>query len=394
MGFSSVQFLFVFLPLALAVYFVLPARTRNAVLGVFSLGFCAWAGIRYSLLLVAFALVHWGFGLVLGRHPRRGGLGAMVAADLLLLGFFKYAGFLAETANALPGVALPVLSLALPLGISFYTFQGISYCVDVYRGTVRPERNPLRLYLYFACFAHVSSGPIVRYGFQSAALDPKAPERRVSLDRMYKGIRRFVLGLGKKTLIADQLALVYTAASGTDAARLPGPVLLLGYAAFAVELYYDFSGYSDMAIGLGEMFGLPLPENFDYPYLSRTVGEFWRRWHITLGAWFRDYLYFPLGGSRRGLGRTCLNLLIVFACTGFWHGAAWSYLAFGLWHGVLSCAERLGLGKALDRAPRWVAHLYMALAVFVGFTFFGAPAWGRPWPPWGASSPGRRGRPA
>lgn len=377
MGFSSVQFLFVFLPLALAVYFVLPARTRNAVLGVFSLGFCAWAGIRYSLLLVAFALVHWGFGLVLGRHPRRGGLGAMVAADLLLLGFFKYAGFLAETVNALPGVALPVLSLALPLGISFYTFQGISYCVDVYRGTVRPERNPLRLYLYFACFAHVSSGPIVRYGFQSAALDPKAPERRVSLDRMYKGIRRFVLGLGKKTLIADQLALVYTAVSGTDAARLPGPALLLGYAAFAVELYYDFSGYSDMAIGLGEMFGLPLPENFDYPYLSRTVGEFWRRWHITLGAWFRDYLYFPLGGSRRGLGRTCLNLLIVFACTGFWHGAAWSYLAFGLWHGVLSCAERLGLGKALDRAPRWGAHLYMALAVFVGFTFFGAPSLGQ-----------------
>lgn len=377
MGFSSVQFLFVFLPLALAVYFVLPAWTRNAVLGVFSLGFCAWAGIRYSLLLVAFALVHWGFGLVLGRHPSRGGLGAMVAADLLLLGFFKYAGFLAETANALPGVDLPVLTLALPLGISFYTFQGISYCVDVYRGTVRPERNPLRLYLYFACFAHVSSGPIVRYGFQSAALDPKAPERRVSLDRMYKGIRRFVLGLGKKTLIADQLALVYTAVSGTDAARLPGPVLLLGYAAFAVELYYDFSGYSDMAIGLGEMFGLPLPENFDYPYLSRTVGEFWRRWHITLGAWFRDYLYFPLGGSRRGLGRTCLNLLIVFACTGFWHGAAWSYLAFGLWHGVLSCAERLGLGKALDRAPRWVAHLYMALAVFVGFTFFGAPSLGQ-----------------
>ena len=197
----------------------------------------------------------------------------MVTADLLLLGFFKYAGFLAETANALSGVHLPVLTMALPLGISFYTFQGISYCVDVLRGTVKPERNPLRLYLYFACFAHVSSGPIVRYGFQSAALDPRAPERRVTPDRMYQGIRRFVLGLGKKTLLADQLALVYAAVSGTDAARLPGPVLLLGYAAFAVELYYDFSGYSDMAIGLGEMFGLSLPENFDYPYLSRTVGE-------------------------------------------------------------------------------------------------------------------------
>lgn len=377
MGFSSVQFLFVFLPLALAVYFVLPARMRNVVMGVFSLAFCAWAGIRYSLLLAAFALVHWGFGLLLQRRPRRGILGAMVAADLLLLGFYKYAGFFAETANALPGVHLPVLALALPLGISFYTFQGISYCVDVFRGTVPPERNPLQLCLYFACFAHVSSGPIVRYGFQSAALDPLAPERRVTLDRMYKGIRRFVLGLGKKTLIADQLALVYTAVSGTDAARLPGPVLLLGYAAFAVQLYYDFSGYSDMAIGLGEMFGLPLPENFDYPYLSRSIGEFWRRWHITLGAWFRDYLYIPLGGSRRGTARTCLNLLIVFACTGFWHGAAWQYLAFGLWHGVLSCLERLGLRKALERAPVWVAHLYTVLTVFVGFTFFGAPSLGQ-----------------
>lgn len=249
--------------------------------------------------------------------------------------------------------------------------------MDVYRGTVKPERNPLRLYLYFACFAHVSSGPIVRYGFQSAALDPCAPQRKVDTDRLYRGVRRFVLGLGKKTLIADQLALVYSAVSGTDAAGLPGPVLLLGYAAFAVQLYYDFSGYSDMALGLGEMFGLSLPENFDYPYLSRSIGEFWRRWHMTLGAWFRDYLYIPLGGSRRGTARTCLNLLIVFACTGFWHGAAWQYLAFGLWHGLLNCAERLGLGKALNRAPRWVSHLYTVLAVFVGFTFFGAPSLGQ-----------------
>lgn len=377
MGFSSVQFLFVFLPLALAVYFVLPARVRNVVMAVFSLGFCAWVGIRYSLLLVAFALVHWAFGLALDKKPRRALLGGMITADLLLLGFYKYAGFFAETANALPGVHLPVLALALPLGISFYTFQGLSYCVDVYRGTVKPERNPLRLYLYFACFTHVSSGPIVRYGFQSAALDSCAPQRKVDTDRLYRGIRRFVLGLGKKTLIADQLALVYSAVSGTDAAGLPGPVLLLGYAAFAVQLYYDFSGYSDMALGLGEMFGLSLPENFDYPYLSRSIGEFWRRWHMTLGAWFRDYLYIPLGGSRRGTARTCLNLLIVFACTGFWHGAAWQYLAFGLWHGLLSCAERLGLGKALNRAPRWVSHLYTVLAVFVGFTFFGAPSLGQ-----------------
>lgn len=374
MGFSSVQFLFAFLPAALALYHLTPARGRNAVLAVLSLVFCAWAGVRYALLLAVFSLVHWGFGLLLARSPRRAWLGAMVAADLALLAGFKYADFAALNFNALLNSSrLPVLGIALPLGISFYTFQGISYCIDVARGTIRAERDPLRLYLYLAFFGHLSSGPIVRYGYQAAALDPAADGRRVDMDRFGSGVRRFILGLSKKTLLADQLALVFARVSAADAALLPAPALWLGYAAYVLQLYYDFSGYSDMAIALGEMFGLPLPENFDLPYLSRSIGEFWRRWHITLGSWFRDYLYIPLGGSRRGLGRTCLNLLIVFACTGIWHGAAWQYVAFGLWHGALSCAERLGLGKALDRAPRFVAHLYTMAGVFVGFTFFGAP---------------------
>ena len=374
MGFSSVQFLFVFLPLALAVYHLLPARARNGVLAAFSLLFCLWAGVRYALLLAVFALVHWAFGLALARPARpRGLLALAVVLDLALLAFFKYEGFFAANLNALLPGALPVLELALPLGLSFYTFQGISYCVDVARGEVAPERNPLRLYLYLAFFAHVSSGPILRYGDQAAALDPASAQRRVDADRFAYGIKRFVLGLAKKTLIADQLALLHGAVAGTDAAGLPAPALLLGYAAYAVQLYYDFSGYSDMAVGLGEMFGLTMPENFDYPFLSRSVGEFWRRWHITLGAWFRRYLYFPLGGSRCSLPRTCLNLLVVFLATGLWHGAAWQYLAFGLWHGVWICAERLGLSKLLDRLPRAVSHLYLVLVMQVGFVFFGAP---------------------
>ena len=374
MGFSSVQFLFVFLPLALAVYHLLPARARNGVLAAFSLLFCLWAGVRYALLLAAFALVHWAFGLALARPARpRGLLALAVVLDLALLAFFKYEGFFAANLNALLPGALPVLELALPLGLSFYTFQGISYCVDVARGEVAPERNPLRLYLYLAFFAHVSSGPILRYGDQAAALDPASAQRRVDADRFAYGIKRFVLGLAKKTLIADQLALLHGAVAGTDAAGLPAPALLLGYAAYAVQLYYDFSGYSDMAVGLGEMFGLTLPENFRYPFLSRSIGEFWRRWHITLGAWFRQYLYFPLGGSRRGTARTCLNLFVVFLCTGIWHGAAWQFVAFGVWHGLLSCAERLGLSRLLDRLPRWVSHVYLMAAVWVGFVFFGAP---------------------
>lgn len=374
MGFSSVQFLFVFLPLALAVYYLLPVRARNGVLAVFSLLFCAWAGVRYALLLAVFALVHWAFGLALARPVRpRWLLTAVVALDLALLGFFKYEGFLATNLDALLPGALPVLELALPLGLSFYTFQGISYCVDVARGNTAPEHNPLRLYLYLAFFAHVSSGPILRYGPGAAALDPCSDARRVDAGRFCYGIKRFVLGLAKKTLIADQVALLSGAVTGTDAAGLPAPALLLGYVAFSVQLYYDFSGYSDMAVGLGELFGLTMPENFDHPFLSRSISEFWRRWHITLGAWFRDYLYIPLGGSRCSRGRTCLNLLVVFLATGLWHGAAWQYLAFGLWHGVLICAERLGLARLLDRLPRFAAHLYFVVAMQVGFVFFGAP---------------------
>lgn len=374
MAFSSVQFIFVFLPLALGVYHVLPRRTRNVVLCAFSFLFFAWAGLRGALLLAGLAALNWAGGLVLGRtaHKKRW-LVLLVAADLAVLALFKYAGFAAESVNALfPGL-LPVLRPALPLGISFYLFTSIGYCADVAAGRVQPARNPLRFFLFLAFFGHGPSGPIVRYGQQLPQLDPCAEARRVTLDRFCYGIKRLVFGLAKKAIIADQLALIYQRVTSVPASTLPAPILLLGYAAFMLQLYFDFSGYSDMAIGIGAFFGLELPENFNYPYLARSVGEYWRRWHISLSSWFRDYVYIPLGGSRRGTARTCRNLLIVFVLTGLWHGAAWQYVVFGLAHGLILCAERLGLRSLLEKLPTLFQHLYALVMIYLTLIMFGAP---------------------
>lgn len=374
MAFSTVQFLYVFLPLCLAAYYLLPKRARNLVLCAFSLLFFAWGGLRGAALLCVLALLNWLCGLALGRQPHNRLLLALpVAVNLGVLGLFKYAGFAAESVNLLVPGLLPVLSPALPLGISFYIFTAIGYCADVAAGRTAPERSPFRFFVFLAFFGHGPSGPIVRYGQQAAQLAPCCAERQVSAARFCYGIKRLVLGLAKKTLIADQLALIYQRATSVPAETLPAPVLLLGYTAFMLELYFDFSGYSDMAIGLGAFFGLELPENFDYPYLAESVGEYWRRWHISLSSWFRDYVYIPLGGSRCGAVRTCLNLLIVFALTGLWHGAAWQYVVFGLLHGLILCAERLGLLSLLARLPAVVRHLYTLALLWVTLVIFGAP---------------------
>lgn len=324
MAFSSVQFLFVFLPLAMAVYYLLPKVLRNAVLCGFSLLFFAWSGLRGAALLVGLAALTWLGGLALARVPHKKLLLALlVAANLGVLGLFKYAGFAAQTVNALVPGLLPVLSPALPLGISFYVFTAIGYCADVAAGRVQPARNPLRFFVFLAFLGHGPSGPIVRYAQQEPQLDARSQARRLTADRFCYGIKRFVFGLAKKAVIADQLALICQRVTSVPADTLPAPILVLGYTAYMMQLYFDFSGYSDMAIGIGTFFGLELPENFNYPYLAQSVGEYWRRWHISLSSWFRDYLYIPLGGSRCGTARTCLNLLIVFALTGLWHGAAW-----------------------------------------------------------------------
>ena len=337
MAFSSVQFLFVFLPLSLAVYWLCPKWLRNAVLAAFSLLFFAWAGLKGAAILVLLAGINWLGGLSLGRLAhKRPLLILLILLDLAVLGGFKYAGFAAETVNALVPGLLPVLSPALPLGLSFYVFTAIGYCADVAAGKVESEKNPIRFAVFLAFFGHGPSGPIVRYGQQAPQLDPGSETRRVSADRFCYGIKRLVLGLAKKAIIADQLALIYAKVASVPAATLPAPILVLGYTAYMMQLYFDFSGYSDMAIGIGEFFGITLPENFEYPYLACSVGEYWRRWHISLSSWFRDYVYFSLGGSRCAPWRHYLNIVIVFVCSGLWHGADWRYLAWGLFTGLLA----------------------------------------------------------
>lgn len=373
MAFSSVQFLFIFLPLSMAVYWLLPRSLRNGALGAFSLLFFAWAGLKGAAVLLVLAALTWLGGLLLEKLPHKKPLLILlIAVHLAVLAAFKYAGFAARSVNALVPDLMPVFAPALPLGISFYIFTAIGYLADVSSGKVAAARSPFRFFVFLAFFGHGPSGPIVRYGQQLPYLDAKAAERQVSLDRFCYGIKRLVLGLAKKTLIADQLALIYGRVTSVPASTVPAPVLVLGYLAYMMQLYFDFSGYSDMAIGIGSFFGLELPENFNYPYLSCSVGEYWRRWHISLSSWFRDYVYIPLGGSRCSLAKTCRNLVIVFLLTGLWHGAAWQYVAFGLLHGVLVCLERLGLRDLLKRLPQIFAHAYTLVVLWFTLIIFGA----------------------
>ena len=346
MAFSSVQFLFVFLPLSLAVYWLCPKWLRNAVLAAFSLLFFAWAGLKGAAILVLLAGINWLGGLSLGRLAhKRPLLILLILLDLAVLGGFKYAGFAAETVNALVPGLLPVLSPALPLGLSFYVFTAIGYCADVAAGKVESEKNPIRFAVFLAFFGHGPSGPIVRYGQQAPQLDPGSETRRVSADRFCYGIKRLVLGLAKKAIIADQLALIYAKVASVPAATLPTPILVLGYTAYMMQLYFDFSGYSDMAIGIGEFFGITLPENFEYPYLACSVGEYWRRWHISLSSWLKDYLYISLGGNRKGRARTYANLMLTMLLGGLWHGAAVRFILWGALHGAA-----LAVHKALMHA--------------------------------------------
>ena len=277
----------------------------------------------------------------------------------------------AETVNAFAPGLVPVLAPALPLGISFYVFTAIGYCADVAAGRTAPEKSPFRFAVFLAFFGHGPSGPIVRYGQQAPQLDPCGQARCVSADRFCYGIKRLVLGLAKKAIIADQLALIYAKVAAVPAATLPAPILVLGYTAYMMQLYFDFSGYSDMAIGLGRMLGFHFPENFNYPYISASITEFWRRWHMSLGSWFRDYLYIPLGGSRKGKARQLLNILIVWLATGLWHGAAWTFVLWGLWFAVLLLFEKLALLPVLEK-HRVLGHVYTLFFVTLGFVLFDA----------------------
>lgn len=375
MVFNTPIFLFIFLPAVFVLYRLVPGRRwKDVLLCAASLVFYAFGGLSLLPLLVGSVLCNYLFGLLLRRPggARRLWCALAVLLDLGLLCVFKYLDFLTATANALFGLSLPPTGLSLPLGISFFTFQGISYVADVYRDPGQGSRSFLRVLLYIAFFPRLLAGPIVRYHEAAAQLD----EHPVSPELTAEGLRRFARGLAKKLLLAETAAAVANAVFALDAELLCAPLAWLGAVCYCLQIFFDFSGYSDMAIGLGELFGFRFPENFDYPYVSRSLTEFWRRWHITLNRWFVDYLYIPLGGSRRGRARTVCNKLVVFLCTGLWHGAGWTFLLWGLWHGLFVSLE--GLARpALDRleksAAGWLLlRVYTMLVVILGFVMFRA----------------------
>jgi alginate O-acetyltransferase complex protein AlgI len=371
MVFSSVIFIFYFLPVFLLGYYAAGWRTGALLVG--SVAFYVWGEGGYIFLLAALiALNHLG-ALALDRTRTQASrnllVGAIVAVDLGVLGFFKYAGFLAQIANqALSGAPVPVVHVALPLGISFFTFQLISYVADVARGSVKAERDPVKFAAYILMFPHLIAGPIVRY---ADIRDEMHADRRQTTHAGL-GVQYFIVGLCQKVLIANTVAPVADYAFGAQPAGLDAAASWLGAAAYGLQIYFDFCGYSNMAIGLAFLLGFTYPRNFDYPYAARSITEFWRRWHISLSSWFRDYVYIPLGGNRGGLAATVRNLLIVFFLTGLWHGAAWTFIVWGLYHGAFLMLERFGLGRALQRLPDVVRHGYALLVVLVGWVFFRA----------------------
>lgn len=376
MVFSSVIFLFLFLPVVLGVYFLCPKQqAKNLWLIAASLLFYAFSGLWYVLLLLFSVLCNYIAGLfVSGRKPV---LYAAVAVNLGILGVFKYLGFLAQTVNHLPGVSVPVLSIVLPVGISFFTFQGLSYVIDVYRNEQLKSTKFSDVLLYISLFPQLVAGPIVRY--EDVAHEVRS--RSHTWENLARGLRRFIIGLSKKLLIADVCGSVVAQVYGADASILDSRAAWLGAVCYLMQIYFDFSGYSDMAIGLGLCFGFHFRENFNYPYISSSIKEFWRRWHISLSTWFREYLYIPLGGNRKGTAKTYRNKLIVFFFTGLWHGANWTFIVWGLWHGFFIVAEDLVAkltGKdrhsrnSKRRAAGIAKHLYTLLVVLIGFVIFRA----------------------
>lgn len=373
MVFSSLLFLFRFLPAALLLYLAAPRSWKNAVLFFISLIFYAWGEPVYVTLMLFSTLVDYTHGRMADRWKRRGKIGKARAAvassviiNLLLLGFFKYGDFFVENINLIFHTALEPLNLPLPIGISFYTFQTMSYTIDVYRGQARVQKNLISFGAYVAMFPQLIAGPIVRYQTVAEELN----DRRASVEDFAEGVLRFTAGLGKKVLLANNIGLLWEEILRLHPEQRTLLTSWLGASAFALQLYFDFSGYSDMAIGLGRMLGFRFPENFNYPYLAQSITEFWRRWHMTLGVWFREYVYIPLGGNRKGRARQLLNILLVWMLTGIWHGAAYSFLFWGLYFAALLILEKFLLAKALERLPAWGRRLYTLGLVLVSWVIF------------------------
>lgn len=370
MVFSSIIFLFRFLPIFMICYFLAPQRMRNIILFLGSLVFYAWGEPVYVLLMLFSTISDYAHGRAIhacrGRKSARWLLISSLCINLLVLGFFKYSDFIIQAINQATGAAIPLLNLPLPIGISFYTFQTMSYSIDVYRGEAKVQKNLLDFGVFVTMFPQLIAGPIVKY----TQVQDDLHRHKADIETISYGCRRFTIGLAKKVLIANNIGALWTEISAMNLSQMNILTAWMGILAFAFQIYFDFSGYSDMAIGLGACLGFRFPENFKHPYISTSVTEFWRRWHITLSSWFRDYLYIPLGGNRKGMKRQVLNLLIVWTLTGIWHGAGWNFLLWGLWFAIFLILEKLGWSKVLDELPGLIKFAYTALVVLIGWVLF------------------------
>lgn len=374
MVFSSMIFLCAFLPVVVLVYFLIPKQSRNLWLLLASLCFYAWGEPRYILIMLFSTVFDYCNGRAIEAAEKKGRKETLGRAVLVLsavgnlgiLCFFKYTDFVLGTVNSLTGAGLGLLQLALPIGISFYTFQTMSYTIDVYRGETKAQHNIISFGMYVCLFPQLIAGPIVRYKDVQREVDA----RETTAVGAASGLQRFLIGLAKKVLLANQIGALWEYIQGLHGSDMSTAMAWLGAVAFTFQIYFDFSGYSDMAIGLGELFGFHFPENFDHPYESKSITEFWRRWHMTLGTWFREYLYIPLGGNRRGLARQVFNLFVVWFLTGLWHGAGWNFILWGLYYFVLLMLEKCVLLRVLERIPKVFAHLYTMFFMVVGWVIF------------------------
>ena len=378
MLFSSIVFLFTFLPAVMILYYLLPVRFRNVILLLASLVFYAWGEPVYLFLMLLSILFNYFSGLDIARNlqDKRAAKRSLVfnlIINLAVLGFFKYEGFVLDTLNGILPVHISYHALPLPIGISFYTFQILSYIIDVYRGNVKVQTNLPNFALYVTMFPQLIAGPIVQY----ADVDEQLASREVSRTKFGEGSMYFIRGLAKKVLLANTSGMIFTEVSGLAKGNIAVMTAWLGAFAYMFQIYFDFSGYSDMAIGLGKMFGFEFNMNFNYPYVSKSITEFWRRWHISLSSWFRDYVYIPLGGNRVSKIKHIRNLLIVWFLTGLWHGAAWNFVAWGLYYGVILIIEKYLLSQVLDRLPDVVRHIYSIVLVVIGWVLFFSSSFGQ-----------------
>lgn len=374
MVFSSLVFIFLFFIGVMLIYYAVPKRFKNLVIFLSGVIFYAWGEPLYILVMLGSTLIDYCAGLLIWKFDKnivvkRIALIVSLLMNLGLLGVFKYGGFVIDNVNNIFATTFDNPHLPLPIGISFFTFQSMSYTIDMYLGKIKVQKNPITFGAFVNLFPQLVAGPIVRYDDIARELD----DRKIDLDCIYSGIIRFITGMGKKVLLANSVGMLWDTVIASDLGNASVLTVWLGIIAYTLQIYFDFSGYSDMAIGIGRMMGFHFPENFNYPYLSKSVSEFWRRWHMTLGAWFRSYVYIPLGGNRKGKGRTIFNLAVVWAATGIWHGANWTFIVWGTLYGVVIILEKLFLGKLLEKLPSFVGWIYTMLLVMLGWVLFASP---------------------